>query len=53
MRRSTLEHPFGSIKGWMGATHFLTKGRRSGSCLHMNRVRAIIGVVELNVALAA
>ncbi len=25
LRRQTVEHPFGTIKGWMGATHFLTK----------------------------
>jgi hypothetical protein len=25
MRRSTDEHPYGTIKAWMGATHFLTK----------------------------
>jgi hypothetical protein len=25
MRRQTAEHPFGTIKDWMGATHFLTK----------------------------
>jgi transposase len=25
-RRCTVEHPFGTIKSWMGATHFLTKG---------------------------
>ena len=25
MRRQTVEHPFGTIKSWMGATHFLTK----------------------------
>jgi len=25
LRRSTVEHPFGTIKAWMGATHFLTK----------------------------
>lgn len=25
VRRSTVEHPFGTIKSWMGATHFLTK----------------------------
>jgi len=24
-RRETVEHPFGMIKAWMGATHFLTK----------------------------
>ena len=26
IRRCTVEHPFGTIKSWMGATHFLTKG---------------------------
>jgi hypothetical protein len=25
LRRQTVEHPFGTIKAWMGATHFLTK----------------------------
>ena len=25
MRRQTVEHPFGTLKAWMGATHFLTK----------------------------
>jgi transposase len=25
VRRSTAEHPFGTLKAWMGATHFLTK----------------------------
>ena len=24
-RRETVEHPFGTIKAWMGATHFLTR----------------------------
>jgi transposase len=26
IRRSTVEHPYATIKAWMGATHFLTKG---------------------------
>jgi transposase len=26
IRRSTVEHPYGTIKAWMGSTHFLTKG---------------------------
>lgn len=26
IRRSSVEHPFGTIKSWMGSTHFLTKG---------------------------
>jgi len=25
MRRQTVEHPFGTIKHWMGATHLLVK----------------------------
>jgi hypothetical protein len=25
LRRQTAEHPFGTIKAWMGAPHFLTK----------------------------
>ncbi len=24
-RRETVEHPFGTIKSWMGATHFLMR----------------------------
>lgn len=25
LRRCTVKHPFGTIKAWMGATHFLTR----------------------------
>ena len=25
IRRQTVEHPFGTLKAWMDATHFLTK----------------------------
>ena len=25
IRRQTVEHPFGTIKSWMGSAHFLTK----------------------------
>ena len=25
MCRQTVEHPFGTLKSWMGSTHFLTK----------------------------
>jgi hypothetical protein len=25
LRRCTVEHPFGTLKAWMGATHFLRK----------------------------
>jgi hypothetical protein len=25
IRRATVEHPYGTLKGWMDSTHFLTK----------------------------
>ena len=25
IRRQTVEHPFGTIKAWMGSAHFLTR----------------------------
>jgi hypothetical protein len=28
LRRCTVEHPFGTIKAWIGATHFLTRRLR-------------------------
>ena len=41
IRRQTVEHPFGTLKAWMGSTHFLTKtldkvlnrDELAGSCL--------------------
>ena len=55
VRRQTVEHPFGTIKAWMGATHFLTRtlGRVSTEMsLHvlaynLKRLMAILGVVPL------
>jgi transposase len=52
IRRQTAEHPFGTIKAWMGATHFLTrtlKKVRTEMSLHvlaynLKRVIAILGV---------
>ncbi|MHA6732473.1 transposase, partial [Devosia sp. A369] len=29
IRRCTVEHVFGTIKGWMGATHFRTRGLKN------------------------
>jgi len=60
-RRSTVEHPFGTIKAWMGATHFLTKrlrNVRTEMSLHvlaynMKRVIAILGVRNLMQAMQA
>jgi transposase len=50
-RRQTVEHPFGTLKAWMGATHFLTKTLNRVSTemsLHvlaynLKRVIAILG----------
>ena len=58
---STVEHPFGTIKCWMGATHFLTKRLPKVAtemalnvlAYNIKRVMAIIGVPGLLVALAA
>ena len=52
VRRQTVEHPFGTIKYWMGATHFLTKtlGRVSTEMsLHvlaynLKRLMSLLGV---------
>jgi transposase len=60
VRRSTAEHPFGTIKCWMGATHFLTKRLpRVAAEMALNvlaynikRVMAILGVAGLREALA-
>src|SRR5450631_4524245 len=61
VRRSTAEHPFGTIKCWMGATHFLTQKLPKVAtemalnvlAYNMKRVMAIIGVAGLLEALAA
>jgi len=61
VRRSTAEHPFGTIKCWMGATHFLTKRLPKVAtemalnvlAYNMKRVMAIIGVAGLLEAMAA
>lgn len=55
LRRQTVEHPFGTLKAWMGATHFTTKRLRNVSTemsLHvlaynLKRVIKILGVNAL------
>ena len=55
LRRSTVEHPFGTIKAWMGATHFKMKTLKhvaTEMALHvlaynLKRVMAILGVPKL------
>jgi len=55
LRRQTAEHPFGTIKGWMGWTHFLTMTLPKVAtemalnvlAYNMKRVIAIVGVRAL------
>src|SRR5438309_1524738 len=61
IRRQTVEHPFGTIKSWMGATHFLTRSLgkvRTEMSLHvlaynLKRVIAILGAAPLMEAMRA
>jgi transposase len=61
LRRQTVEHPFGTIKGWMGATHFLTRRLKNVAtemalqvlAYNLKRVMAIVGVGPLIAALRA
>ena len=61
MRRETVEHPFGTIKARMGATHFLTKTLprvATEMALHvlaynLTRVMNIVGVRPLMAAIRA
>ena len=55
VRRRTAEHPFGTLKMWMGATHFLTRTLarvRTEMSLHvlaynLRRVMQILGIGEM------
>ena len=61
VRRATVEHPFGTLKAWMGSTHFLTKTLDRVSTemsLHvlaynLKRMMAIYGVGPLIEAMKA
>jgi transposase len=61
IRRATVEHPFGTIKAWMGATHFKTKTIekvRTEMSLYvlaynLKRVIAILGAQHLMEAMRA
>jgi hypothetical protein len=60
-RRETVEHPFGTIKAHMGATHFLTKTlpkvaaemALSVLAYNLTRVMNIVGPKPLMAAIAA
>lgn len=61
VRRETAEHPFGTIKSWMGSTHFKMKRLKNVAtemALHvlaynMKRVMSLIGVERLVAAVKA
>ena len=61
VRRQTVEHPFGTIKAWMGATHFQMRTLpkvATEMALHvlaynMKRVMNIVGVKPLIAAIGA
>ena len=61
IRKQTVEHPFGTIKSWMGSTHFLTKRLPNVSTemsLHvlaynLRRMMSILGSDKLIAAIAA
>ena len=61
LRRSTVEHVFGTLKYWMGSTHFLTRRLRNVGTemsLHvlaynMKRVVAILGIAGMMKAVSS
>ena len=61
IRRSSVEHPYGTIKSWMGATHFLTRGLErvaTEMSLHVlaynfRRLIALLGVARMLAAIRA
>jgi hypothetical protein len=60
LRHKTVEHPFGTLKSWMGYTHFLTKtlpNVRTEMSLHvlaynLKRAISLLGVAALLEAVA-
>jgi hypothetical protein len=55
IRRSSVEHPYGTIKSWMGSTHFLTKGLervKTEMSLHvlaynLKRLMTVLGIANM------
>ena len=55
LRRRTVEHVFGTLKHWMGSTHFLTRTLEHVSTemsLHvlaynLKRVMGVMGIVQM------
>ncbi|KPX43634.1 IS1182 family transposase [Pseudomonas syringae pv. tagetis] len=61
VRKRTVEHPFGTLKQWMGATHFLTRRLEGVSAemslnvlaYNMKRIMKMLGTSSLMKALSA
>jgi transposase len=61
LRKQTVEHPFGTMKMWMGATHFVTKGLESVGtemslsvlAYNLKRMMSIMGTTGLMEAMMA
>jgi transposase len=59
IRRQTVEHPFGTLKTWMGATYFLTKKLKNVSTImslhvlayNLKKVMKIMGTSQLKEAM--
>ena len=61
LRKQTVEHPFGTIKMWMGATHFLMRRKKNVSiemslnvlAYNLKRMMTIMGITGLMEAMMA
>ena len=58
VRRQTVEHPFGTIKSWMGATHFQTKTLKrvaTEMALHVlaYNIKRVINIIGIGALIAA
>lgn len=54
-RRQTVEHPFGTLKYWMGSTHFLTKTlprvwTHTSTAIHDALIAAEVPVIEVHIS---
>ncbi len=58
---TTVEHVFGTLKSWMGATHFLTRGLNNVRteislqvlAYNLKRVMTIVGIAPLMATIRA
>ncbi|MEO0958995.1 MAG: transposase, partial [Pseudomonadota bacterium] len=58
LRSMTVEHPFGTIKAWMGATHFRMRRLKNVAtemALHVlaYNIRRVVGIIGIPALLAA